>query len=57
VQRRRSGDQTWLFVVNHTDERARVPADGMDIVTGAVVTGAVTVPAGGVAVVRERGVS
>lgn len=55
VQRRRSGDASWLFVLNHTDEVASVPAHGTDLVTGEAVSGSVTVPAGGVAVVREAG--
>ena len=55
VQRRRSGAGSWLFVLNHTDVTASVPAFGTDIVTGAVVDGQVKVPAGGVAVVREGG--
>lgn len=53
VQRRRSGEQTWLFVLNHTDEQVQVPARGTDLVTGAAVDGAVRVAPGGVAVVRE----
>lgn len=53
VQRRRSGDRTWLFVLNHTADDARVAADGVDLVTGTPVRGELTVPAGGVAVVRE----
>ena len=53
VQRRRSGDQTWLFVLNHTDDAATVTAYGTDIVTGTVASGVLSVPAGGVAVVRE----
>jgi len=55
VSRRRAGDSSWLFVLNHTDAAAEVPADGTDIVTGAPVSGSVVVPAGGVAVVREGG--
>jgi beta-galactosidase len=55
VQRRRAGDRSWLFVLNHTDHEVSVQAHGTDIVSGADVGGAVTVAAGGVAVVRERG--
>jgi len=55
VSRRRAGDSSWLFVLNHTDAAAELPADGTDIVTGARVSGSVVVPAGGVAVVREGG--
>jgi beta-galactosidase len=55
VSRRRKGDASWLFVINHTDDTATVAAHGTDIVTGAVISGALSVPAGGVAVVREGG--
>jgi beta-galactosidase len=55
VQRRRSGDRTWLFVLNHTREAATVAASGTDIVTGSAISASITVPAGGVAVVREGG--
>ncbi len=57
VQRRRAGEQTWLFVLNHTGSEASVAATGTDIVTGVAVPGTVTVPPGGVAVVREEGPS
>jgi beta-galactosidase len=57
IQRRRSGEQTWLFVLNHTDAQASVAASGTDIVTGVAVSGTVAVPPGGVAVVREEGPS
>jgi beta-galactosidase len=55
VSRRRKGDASWLFVLNHTDDVATVPAHGTDIVTGAAISGSLSVPAGGVAVVREGG--
>jgi len=55
VQRRTSGDASWLFVLNHTDGAVSVPATGTDIVSGVPVSGSVTLPAGGVAVVREGG--
>jgi beta-galactosidase len=55
VQRRRTGDVSWLFVLNHTDDAVSVPATGTDIVSGVSVSGSVTLPAGGVAVVREGG--
>jgi beta-galactosidase len=55
VQRRRKGTDSWLFVLNHTDDAVSVPATGIDLVTGHGVTGSVTVPAAGVAVVREAG--
>ncbi|MBI1379392.1 MAG: beta-galactosidase [Frankiales bacterium] len=55
VVRRRSDDRSWLFVLNHTDSAATVAAEGLDLVSGEHVAGSVTVPAGGVAVVREGG--
>jgi beta-galactosidase len=55
VQRRRTGHVSWLFVLNHTDDAVSVPATGTDIVSGVSVSGSVTLPAGGVAVVREGG--
>lgn len=54
VTRRRGDDRSFLVVVNHTGEAAEVPARGMDLVTGGSIQGAVTVPAGGVALVREE---
>ncbi|SCG54542.1 beta-galactosidase [Micromonospora halophytica] len=51
--RRRAGEASWLFLVNHTDRPQRIPADGMDLLTDTPVDGEVVVPAGGVAVIRE----
>jgi beta-galactosidase len=55
VQRRRSGDTSWLFVLNHTGTDATVDAAGTDIVTGSAISASITVAPGGVAVVREGG--
>jgi beta-galactosidase len=52
VVRRRAGDQGWLFVLNHTGAVAEVPTGGVELVSGSRVTGQLTVPAGGYAVVR-----
>ncbi|WP_416905625.1 Beta-galactosidase C-terminal domain [Micromonospora echinospora] len=52
--RRRGPEASWLFLLNHTGSAQRVPTAGIDLLTGAVVEDAVTLPAGGVAVVRER---
>jgi beta-galactosidase len=52
--RRRSGERSWLFLLNHTDGALDVPASGVDLVSGARVATAVTVPARGFAVVREE---
>ena len=54
VVRRRGGDRSFVFVINHSDTDAVVAADGYDLVTETTVTGSVRVPAGRCAVVRER---
>lgn len=54
VVRRLDDERSFLFVLNHTADAAAVPADGVDIVSGSTCAGTVTVPGGGVAVVRER---
>ena len=53
VTRRSGGGRSFLFVMNHLDRQVAVPADGVDLVSGAECTGSVCVPAGGTAVVRE----
>ena len=52
---RRDGDQaSYVFVINHTDAPASIPADGTDLVSGRRAQRSVDVPAGGVAVIREE---
>ncbi|TDC84277.1 beta-galactosidase, partial [Micromonospora sp. KC606] len=51
--RRRAGQTSWLFLINHTDRPQPVPADGVDLLTDTAVDGKVMVPAGGAAVIRE----
>jgi beta-galactosidase len=41
-----------LFVLNHTPSAHEVAADGVDLLTGAAVTGSLRVPADGAAVIR-----
>ncbi|TDC77746.1 beta-galactosidase [Streptomyces hainanensis] len=54
VTRRTAADGgSWLVAINHTRHPARVAATGVDLLSGAHATGTLTVPAGGVAVVRE----
>ncbi|MFY1620254.1 beta-galactosidase [Micromonospora sp. WMMD736] len=53
VVRRRDGERTWLFAINHTSSEVRVSATGVELLTGTRCTGELTVPAGEVAVVRE----
>jgi beta-galactosidase len=51
--RRHGGNASYLFVMNHTQQEAQVQVVGDELLTGRAVTGALRVPAGGVAVVRE----
>ncbi|MDZ5660481.1 beta-galactosidase [Nocardioides sp. S-58] len=53
VTRRVGEGAQWLFVINHGHAQAEVPVHGVELVSGADVTGSLVVPAGGVAVVRE----
>ncbi|ULR55675.1 beta-galactosidase [Streptomyces deccanensis] len=54
VVRRRGTDADYLFLIDHAGRGAEVPADGVELLTGKPVNGSVTVPEGGVAVVREE---
>ena len=51
--RRRGAEQSYLFVINHTDSPFELDAAGTELITDDVVTGRLTVPAGEVRVVRE----
>jgi beta-galactosidase len=53
VVRRRGAQADYLFLIDHTGKGADAPAEGVELLTGTPVTGTVTVPPGGVAVVRE----
>ncbi|MFI5681299.1 beta-galactosidase [Streptomyces cellulosae] len=53
VVRRRGEQADYLFLIDHTGKGAEAPAEGVELLTGTPVTGTVTVPPGGVAVVRE----
>ncbi|MGC4857267.1 beta-galactosidase [Micromonospora sp. DT4] len=53
VVRRRDGERTWLFAINHTEAEVRVAVRGTELLTGTRCTGELTVPAGEVAVIRE----
>ncbi len=53
IMRRSDGTRTWLFAINHGDSVATVVTDGVDLLTGSSTGGTLSVPAGGVAVVRE----
>ncbi|MFB2597857.1 beta-galactosidase [Herbiconiux sp. P17] len=44
---------SYLFAINHSREPVTVPARGFDLVSGTAAEGELTIPAGGVAVLRE----
>jgi beta-galactosidase len=52
--RRSSGDVSYLFLINHAATNGWAHTSGADLLTGAVHDGTVPLPAGGVAVIRER---
>ena len=51
--RRRAGERSWLFLLNHTGDGHEVPAAGLDLLTGETATGSLHLPAGATAVIRE----
>ena len=51
--RRRGKKADYLFLIDHTGQGADVPAEGVELLTGTPTGGTVTVPPGGVAVIRE----
>ncbi len=51
--RRTGADAAYLFLIDHAGSGAEVPAEGVELLTGKDVSGWVTVPPGGVAVLRE----
>jgi beta-galactosidase len=53
VVRRSGGGRSYLFALNHTGDTAEMAVTGHDLVADARVDGALSLPAGGVAVVRE----
>ncbi|MEO5609467.1 MAG: beta-galactosidase [Ornithinibacter sp.] len=53
VVRRSTGDQRWLFVLNHTAEPCEVTVSGADLVSGATVGPTLSLAARTAAVVRE----
>jgi beta-galactosidase len=52
VVTRHGADADFVVAINHRDEAAALPATGVELFTGAEVSGSLEVPAGGVAVVR-----
>ena len=55
VVRRHGAEASYLFVINHTGEPARVAVTGTDLIGGRDCAGDLQVAPGAVAVVRERG--
>ena len=54
TRRRDSRGRSWLFAVNHGAATTRLPAVGLDLIAGREIAGAIDLPPGGVAVIRER---
>ena len=55
VTRRRDGSgRSWLCALNHGTAMATLPASGLDLMTRREIAGALRLPPGGTAVVRER---
>ncbi len=54
VVRRRAGDQGYLFAINHADAPRSLTTTGTDLLTGRHHSGTVSVPAGGVVVIKEQ---
>jgi beta-galactosidase len=50
-----TGGRSWLFAFNHTDSALTLPAEGLDLLTGRTVTGALDLPSHAVALLREAG--
>jgi beta-galactosidase len=54
VTRRRDGHgRSWLCAVSHSAATVTLPAVGLDLITGREISGAVDLPPGGIAVIRE----
>ncbi|WP_423923817.1 beta-galactosidase [Frigoribacterium sp. 2-23] len=54
IVRRTSGDQDWVFVLNHTDEAIAHDIEGYDLVTETALSGRVELAAGGTHVIRQN---
>ncbi|HKT01722.1 MAG TPA: beta-galactosidase [Rugosimonospora sp.] len=54
VRRRHPDGTSYLFLLNHGDHTIRVPATGTDMLTGDEIGSILTLPAGGVAVLRAK---
>lgn len=54
VVRRCGAEADYVFLIDHAGVGAEITAEGVELLTGKPVDGTVTIPPGGVAVVRER---
>lgn len=54
IVRRRKGNASYLFVINHGETAAAAEASGFELITGMPATGDVDVPAGAVRIIREE---
>ena len=52
--RRRRGEQSWLFAINHTPDAQQLSVSGHDLVSDQPVSGGLSLASGAVAVVREQ---
>jgi len=52
IVERSSGDQSWVFVINHGAEPTEVEISGLELLSGAPAEGSLRVEGGRVAVVR-----
>lgn len=55
--RRNAGENTYLFVINHSDQDCRVEAQGFELLTQTSADGILVVAGGDVRIVRERTVA
>ncbi|MBK6886753.1 MAG: beta-galactosidase [Tetrasphaera sp.] len=53
IRRRAADGRSWVALVNHTDAPATMAVSGVDLLSGHATDGSLTLPRGGVAVVRE----
>ncbi|MDQ0905798.1 beta-galactosidase [Streptomyces canus] len=53
VVRRHGTVADYLFLIDHTGKGAEVPAEGVELLSGKPISGTVSIPPGGVAVIRE----
>lgn len=52
--RRAKDEQSWLFLVNHTNNDVKIQAKGFELLTKQEIAGSFKLPAGEIAVIREN---